>query len=55
MAARRKKTKRPDMRVRFRDDPPVETDLRFWLEHVLHWHALLFAVTSLFYIGYVLF
>lgn len=39
----------------FIEDKPVETDLRYWLIHVLHWHALLFAVIAFFVVGMTFF
>jgi hypothetical protein len=51
MAVRRKKTKRNEARVRFREDPPLKTDLRYWLIHALHWHALLLAVIGVLVVG----
>lgn len=37
------------------DEAPVEADLVYWLEHVVHWHALLVAVITALAIGYIFF
>jgi hypothetical protein len=36
-------------------EAPYEHDLFDWLEHVAHWHALLFAVLVVLTVGYTLF
>ncbi|MFA5935662.1 MAG: hypothetical protein WC787_02310 [Patescibacteria group bacterium] len=35
------------------DDHRVEPNLVYWLEHVAHWHALLFAVIVVISLAYV--
>jgi len=35
------------------DHHRVEPDLLYWLEHVAHWHALLFAVVAAVSLLYV--
>jgi len=35
------------------DHHRVEPDLLYWLEHVAHWHALLFAVVAVVSLLYV--
>lgn len=37
-----------------RDHEKVETNFEFWMEHVVHWHLLLFAVAVALSFGYVL-
>jgi hypothetical protein len=37
------------------DLQPVETNLRYWLIHALHWQALLLAIISVLVIGVTLF
>jgi hypothetical protein len=35
------------------DEGRIEPDLFYWLEHVAHWHALLFAVIAVLSIVYL--
>ncbi len=39
------------MRKLLAEEQRVETDLRFWLIHALHWHALLLAVIGVLVVG----
>jgi hypothetical protein len=32
-------------------DRPMKTGFRYWTEHVIHWHALLFAISFGLWIG----
>ena len=34
-------------------DAPVERDIFFWLEHIVHWHLLLFALIMMFTFAYL--
>ncbi|MDQ7814333.1 MAG: hypothetical protein RDU25_00805 [Patescibacteria group bacterium] len=31
---------------------PVETDLRYWLHHIFHWHLLLLVTCAILFMGY---
>lgn len=35
-----------------RESKIVEPDLKYWLHHVLHWHALLLATCAILALGY---
>lgn len=35
-----------------RELKPVEADFGFWLQHVLHWHALFLVVCAVLALGY---
>ncbi len=37
------------------DLQPVNRDLRFWLIHALHWHAVLVAVIAVLVVGMTMF
>jgi hypothetical protein len=39
------------MRKLLAEEQRVETDLRYWLIHALHWHALLLAVIGILVVG----
>ncbi len=30
----------------------VETDLKYWLNHILHWHLLLVVTCAILFMGY---
>ncbi len=34
---------------------PIETNLEYWMIHIVHWHALLFAMIVVVSIGYLFF
>lgn len=57
MPPRRKTRKTSQARVRFShiEEPKVETDLKFWLIHALHWHALLLAIVGILVVGVTFF
>jgi hypothetical protein len=52
-----KKVSKTKVAKRFKldDHMAVETGLVYWLEHVVHWYALLAAVVAVLAVGYALF
>lgn len=56
---KRRKKSAPRISRRFasimKAEEQVETDLKYWAVHALHWNAFLFAVIGVFTVGYTLF
>lgn len=53
--AKKGSRKRTANRFNTDDHTPVETGFAYWLEHVVHWYALLAAVIAVLAVGCILF